>query len=186
MKTKMTQAVVNGIPMEKLQATVSAIQQDASLAKSLFHVRNRWIEGGYNSTVVQSFWSAGKENPHEQMFELSADEPDLLAGTDKGANPVEHLLNALAACLTTSLVYHAAIRGIHIEELDSEVEGDIDLRGFMGLSQDVRKGYSNIRVKFRIKCDEKDMGRLKELAEFSPVYDVVSHGTNVQVDIELV
>jgi uncharacterized OsmC-like protein len=108
----------------------------------------------------------------------------VLGSNDKGANPVEHLLNALTACMTNSLVCHAAARGIHIEELESEVEGDIDLRGFLGLSADVRKGYRNIRVKFKVKSDEENLDRLKRLAEFSPVFDVVSSGTNVDFQIE--
>ncbi|MHC4265743.1 MAG: OsmC family protein [Planctomycetota bacterium] len=108
----------------------------------------------------------------------------MLGSNDKGANPVEHLLNALTACMTNSLVCHAAARGIHIEELESEVEGDIDLRGFLGLSADVRKGYRNIRVKFKVKSDEENLDRLKRLAEFSPVFDVVSSGTNVDFQIE--
>lgn len=108
----------------------------------------------------------------------------LVPKSDQAANPIEHLLNALASCLTTSIVCHAAVRGIKIDELESEVEGDIDLRGFLGLSQDVRKGYSNIRIKFKVKTDTEDMEKLKALAEFSPVFDVLSHGTNVDLQVE--
>jgi uncharacterized OsmC-like protein len=115
---------------------------------------------------------------------LDADEPPILAGEDKGPNPVEHLLNALAACLTTTLVYHAAIRGIEIEELESEVEGDLDLQGFFGLSSDVRRGYENIRVNFKIKTDAENIERLKALSKLSPVFDVTTKGTNVAVSIQ--
>jgi uncharacterized OsmC-like protein len=107
-----------------------------------------------------------------------------LGSEDKGANPVEHLLHALAACVTTSMVCHAAVRGIRIDELESELEGDIDLRGFLGLSQDVRKGYQNICIKFKIKTDEENLEKLKALAEFSPGFDVVSNGTSVDIQIE--
>jgi uncharacterized OsmC-like protein len=86
--------------------------------------------------------------------------------------------------LTTTLIYHAAIRGIKIEELESELEGDIDLRGFLGLTNEVRKGYENIRVNFKVKTDEKNIEKLKALSKLSPVFDVTAHGTNVDVRIE--
>jgi len=115
---------------------------------------------------------------------MEADEPFVLGSNDKGANPVEHLLNALTSCMTNSLVCHAAARGINIEALESEVEGDIDLRGFLGLSNDVRKGYREIRVRFKVKSTEQNLNRLKRLAEYSPVFDVVSSGTDVKFEIE--
>ena len=121
---------------------------------------------------------------HREEFHLDADEPPVLAGEDQGASPVEHLLNALAACMTTSMVYHAAVRGIQIEALESELEGDIDMRDFTGLAPEVRKGYQAIRVKFKVKTDEANLEKLKALTEFSPVFDVVSNGTQVDVTIE--
>lgn len=121
---------------------------------------------------------------HKQEFELHADEPPILAGEDQGANPVEHLLNALASCVTTSLVAHAAVKGIHIEELESELEGDIDLNGFLGLNPDVPKGYTNIRMKFKVKTDSENLKLLKRLSEFSPVYNTITYGAKVDIDIE--
>ena len=116
---------------------------------------------------------------------MDADEPAILAGEDEGANPVEHLLHALASCLTTSMVAHAAVRGIAIEELESELEGDIDLRGFLGLADDVPKGYTAIRAKFRVKADAGDLETLRRLANFSPVFNTLTSGTNVDVKVEL-
>ncbi|MGD8334558.1 MAG: OsmC family protein, partial [Desulfobacterales bacterium] len=130
------------------------------------------------------FYGTNQEISHLKTFELDCDEPPVLAGEDLGANPVEHLLNALAGCLTSTLVYHAAIRGIKIDELESELEGDLDLRGFLGLSKDVRKGYQNIRVNFKVKTDAENLNRLKALSKLSPVFDVTSHGTNVDIKIE--
>lgn len=176
--------IANGIDMDVLHKTVSAIKDDPTLGRSKFRIRNKWIKGGHNRTTVGDFFAAGKENSHKESFLLDADEPELLAGEDLGANPVEHLLNALAGCLTSSMVYHAALRGIEIEELESSLEGDLDLRGFMDLSKDVRKGYENIRVTFKVKTDAENLEKLRELTEFSPVFDVVRHGTPVDVRIE--
>lgn len=175
---------VNGVDVDVLQTTVSNIKQDPDLAKCRFHVKNKWIDGNHNRTTITSFYGAKQENTHQQTFELDADEPPVLAGQDEAPNPVEHLLNSLAGCVTTSMVAHAAVRGIHIQELESEVEGDIDLRGFLGISKDVPKGYTNIRVKFKVKADTDDMERLKSLAEYSPTFNTLINGTKVDIQVE--
>ena len=176
--------LVNGIDIDVLQNTVNAIQEEPELGKCRFHVTNKWLGANHNCTTVSSFYGAKQEIAHKQSFELHADEPAILAGQDQDANPVEHLLHALAACVTTSLVAHAAVRGIHLEEVESEIEGDIDMHGYLGLSKDVPKGYTDIRIKFKVKSDEENTERLKRLAEYSPVYNTLLHGTNVDIEIE--
>jgi uncharacterized OsmC-like protein len=175
---------VNGIDLSTLKETVNAIQLDGELGKCRFRARNQWMDANHNRTTISSFYGAGQEMRHKQEFELHADEPPILAGKDEGANPVEHLLHALASCMTTSLVAHAAVRGIEIQELESELEGDIDLRGFLGLDPNIPKGYTNIRVKFKIKTDETDTAKLQSLAAFSPVYNTLINGTDVHVNIQ--
>ena len=174
---------INGIHMETLQGTVNAIEQEPDLGQCRFRARNKWLGGNRNSTTITGFYGARQEIAHKQVFELQADEPPILAGSDEGANPVEHLLNALAACVTTSMVAHAAVRGIHIEELESEIEGDIDLRGFLGLADDVQKGFTDIRIKFRVKADIDNMERLKRLASYSPVFNTLTQGANVDIQV---
>lgn len=175
---------INGIDMDTLESTINAIKNDPDLAKCRFHVQNEWIDGDHNRTTISSFYGAKQERAHNHPFQLDCDEPAILAGEDGGANPVEHLLNSLAGCLTTSIVAHAAARGIQIEELESQVEGDIDLRGFLGLAEDVPKGFTNIRVKFKAKADVENMERLRRLAEYSPTFNTLTHGTKVDVSVE--
>ncbi len=175
---------VNGINLNVLNETVSAIQADPELGKCHFRASTKWIDAGHNCTTITGFYGAKQEIAHKQEFELHADEPPILAGNDEGANPVEHLLHALASCVTTSMVAHAAVRGIHIEELESKLEGDIDMRGFLGLDPDVPKGYTNIRVTFKVKTDEDNLQKLKELGEFSPVYHTLTNGTKVDIQVE--
>jgi len=175
---------VNGINLNVLNETVRAIQGDPELGKCHFRARNKWIDATHNCTTISGFYGAKQEMPHKQDFELHADEPPILAGNDDGANPVEHLLSALASCVTTSMVAHAAVQGISIEELESELEGDIDLRGFLGLDPQVPKGYTNIRVMFKVKTDPDNVEKLKRLAAFSPVYNTLIHGTQVDIQVE--
>lgn len=175
---------VNGIDLDVLTGTVNAIDQDPELGQCRFRATNKWVGGNHNRTTVKDFYGAKQDIPHKQTFELHADEPAILAGEDDGANPVEHLLHALASCVTTSMVAHAAVKGIHIEELESELEGDIDLNGFLGLDADVPKGYTDIRIRFRVKTDAENLGRLRKLTEFSPVFNTLTNGVNVDIQID--
>lgn len=179
---------VNGVNVEELFKTVDAVKKTASIAKFRFRADNAWINGGHNRTSIRNFYGAGAEDTSRKTpFILDADEPKVLLGTDRGPNPVEYVLTALAGCLTSSLVYHAAACGIAIEEVESHLEGDLDLRGFLGISEDVRNGYENIRVTFKIKADatEEQLKELVQLAQKrSPVFDIVSHPVPVSVELK--
>ena len=177
--------VINGIEIDTLKATIGAIRNEPDLGACHFRATNKWLSGNHNRSRVTGFYGAQQEIAHKQTFRMDADEPAILAGNDEGANPVEHLLHALASCLTTSMVAHAAVRGIQIDELESEFEGDIDLRGFLGLADDVPKGYTAIRAKFRVKADPADLETLRGLAAFSPVFNTLTNGTDVDVKVEL-
>jgi len=176
--------IINGIDVGALSETVNAIQADPELGASQFRVTNRWLSGNHNRSTVTGFYGAKQEIAHKQEFNLDADEPAILAGEDQGANPVEHLLHALASCVTTAMVAHAAVRGIPINAVESEVEGDIDLRGYLGLSKDVPRGYTDLRVKFKVDADPKYYRRLRELSKFSPVFNTIMQGANVDIQVE--
>jgi len=175
---------VNGVNLEILSGTVQAIADDPDLGKCHFRATNAWHGGTDNRTTVSGFYGAKQEIQHKQQYVMRADEPPILAGGDEGANPVEYLLSALAACVTTSMVAHAAVRGIHIDSLESELEGDIDLNGFLGLSDSTPKGYTDIRIRFRVETDADNMEQLKELSTFSPVLNTLTQGTNVSIEVE--
>lgn len=178
--------MVNGVNVGQLMDTIDAVGQTPTIASFTFRSENNWVDGGLNRSRIQNFYGAGEEQMRSEAFELAADEPPVLLGSDKGANPVEFVLHGLAACLTTSMVYHAAARGIEIEEIESRFEGDLDLRGFLGLDDKVRNGYENIRVTFSVKT--KDGSGAEELVELakqrSPVFDIVTHGVPVSVNVE--
>jgi len=184
MATELKENRVNGLNLDILTETLGAIKRDPELGKCRFRARNKWMGGSQNRTTISDYYGAKQEMVHRQKFELHADEPPILAGSDQGANPVEHLLNALAGCITTTMVAHAAVKGIHIDALESELEGDIDLNGFLGLNPDTPKGFTNIRVKFRVKTDAENLKLLKRLSEFSPVYNTLTHGVPVDIEIE--
>lgn len=182
------QNLMNGVNLDQLFGTINAIRETPGLANFKFRNRNRWINGGHNRSTIKDFYGAGKEDTSRaESFVLDNDEAEVLLGEDHGPNPVESVLHALAGCLTTSLVYHAAAQGIRIDEVESTYEGDIDLHGFLGLSDDVRNGYQNIRVTFKIKGDASPE-KLEELLMLaqkrSPVFDTVSNPVAVTVRLE--
>jgi uncharacterized OsmC-like protein len=178
---------VNGVAVEDLSNTVDAIKATPAIAKFKFRIRNKWVDGSRNTSIADAFYGAGQGQSRPKPFVLEADEPTVLLGNDTAANPVEHLLHALASCLTTSMVYHAAARGIQIEEVESALEGDLDLRGFLDLDKNVRNGYQGIRVRFKIKADVPD-AKLQELGQIgparSPVFDSLTRGVPVSVTAE--
>ena len=184
---QMLATTINGVAVDDLFQTVDAIKATPSIAKFNFRIRNQWQDAGHNCSTADTFYGAGREQSRPHPFVLDADEPPVLLGGDKGANPVEHLLHALASCLTTSMVYHAAARGIHIEQVESTLEGDLDLRGFLELDKNVRNGYEGIRVKFKVKADVSDE-KLQEIVQLgpghSPVFDSLKNGVPVSVTAE--
>ena len=176
---------VNGIDLDILQTTIQAVVNEPELAQCQFRASNKWNGGSQNTTTISGFYGAGQEHTHKNEFVFLADEPTILAGYDEGANPVQYLLHALAGCVTTTMVAHAAVRGINIESISSELEGDINLNGFFGTDPDMPKGYTDIRIVFSIKADVDNTEELKQLIQFSPVYNTVSKGVNVDVQINL-
>jgi uncharacterized OsmC-like protein len=185
-KTLVTEdKIVNGVNVTRLTETIQAIQGQANLAEFQFRAKNKWQTGGHNRTRIDGFYGAGEEHTRDQPFEIEADEPPVLLGEDKAANPVEILLAALSGCLTTTLAYHAAANGIEIEGIDSEYEGDINAKGFLNLDANARKGFKQIRVNFKVKSDA-DKEKLAELAKFSPVFDTITNPTSVKLTVETV
>jgi uncharacterized OsmC-like protein len=183
------EAIRNGVETNQLFGTLDAITSDPSLAKFQFRARNRWIDGAHNRSTIRDFYAANQEDTsRSEAFELDAGEPAILLGTDTGPNPAEYLLHALAACLTTSLVYVAAARGVRLTEVESTLEGDMDVQGALGLSDEYRNGFEQIRVSFRIAGDAPEE-KLREIVERaqqrSAVFDMVSHGVPVTVDAEI-
>jgi uncharacterized OsmC-like protein len=178
---------VNGVDIKKLSETVDAIKENADLSKFHFSANNNWVTGGENRTTINEFYGAGKTHVRSKTFVFVKDEPPILLGNDKNANPVEYALTALAGCLTTSLVYHAAAKGVKIDKIESTLEGDIDLRGFLRLDDRVNSGYQSVQVSFKIQSDAKQE-TLKELIEIakkaSPVCNTITKPTQVNVRLE--
>lgn len=181
-----TMTTRNGLDLQQMMATIDALKNDPSLARFEFRARNQWINGGENRSTIKGFYGAGAEDSsRQQAFEFTNGEPPVLLGNNEGANPVEFLLHALAGCVTTTTVLHAAARGITIESLSTELEGEIDLQGLLALDDSVPVGYREIRIKMTIKADCSD-AELDELLAFakghSPVCNTVCRPVPVVIE----
>jgi uncharacterized OsmC-like protein len=188
MMTTRTLTQLNGVNVEQLVATVNAIQQNPDLARFQFRARNEWIGGGHSRTSIQGFYGAGQEDAsRSRPFILEGDEPPVLLGNNAGANAVEAVLHALASCLAVGFIYNAAAQGINVESLSFDLEGDLDLRAFLGLSKEVRPGYSGIHLTYRVKSDAS-REKIEELCDYvqktSPVLDIIRNPVPVTVTIE--
>src|SRR3954466_8239116 len=183
------EATRNGIDTGQLFGTLDAIKSDPALARFQFRARNHWIDGAHNRTTIRDFYAAKQEaTSRAREFTIDAGEPAILLGSDTGANPAEHLLHALAACLTASLVYIAAARGVRLTEVESTLEGDMDVQGALGLSDEYRNGFEQIRVSFRVAGDAPEE-RLREVVaraqQRSAFFDMVTNGVPVTVDVAI-
>lgn len=178
---------MNGVDTPTLFATINAVKGQPELAKFRFRATNRWVAGTHSESRIEAFDGAGGQHRHKGDYQLASDHPEVLVGTDNGPTPVEFLLAGLAGCLTAGIGNIAAARGIRLTEVESTVEGDIDLRGILGISDEVRNGYEGIRVSFRIRGDAP-AEKLREIVEQSrnrsAVYDVLTNGVPVSVDVE--
>lgn len=175
---------VNGINVTQLTETIDAIRKNPEIAKFKFRSTNHWVEGTHNRATVKDFFGALKEDASRKPIVFEIDEPPVLLGNNVGPNPVEYVLVGLSGCLTTSLIAHAAARGIEIKGLSTRLEGDLDLRGFLGISEDVKVGYERIRVYFKIDADIPEAKKLELIAmaaKYSPVYNTVANPVPVEV-----
>jgi uncharacterized OsmC-like protein len=186
MKEKKVPVPRNGVDVPTLFATINAVKAQPELAKFQFRATNRWRQGTHSRSRIQSFYGAGEERMHEKETVLDADHPMVLVGRDNAPLPVEFLLHALAACVTAGIGNIAAARGITLYEVESTVEGDLDIQGLIGLSDSVRNGYQNIRLNVRIKGDapaEKLERVVAQARNRSAVYDVLTNGVPVSVTV---
>lgn len=175
----------NGVDTTALFATLDVVKGDPEIAKFQFRAQNTWLKGTHNRTVIHGFYGAKQEMEHRQPTVIEADHPTVLVGADNAPTPVEYLLHAIAACITAGIANIAAARRVNLTEVSSTVEGDIDVLGLLGLDADVRNGYSGLRLTFTMKGDEPEKLRavLEQSVRRSAVYDVLTNGVPVSIDV---
>jgi uncharacterized OsmC-like protein len=186
MKTRREPVPLNGVDTPTLFGTLDVVKGQPDLARFQFRARNRWLSGTLSETTIGTFSGAGGEHAHKTTFKVTADHPTVLVGEDRAPLPIEFLLHALATCITGGIANIAAARGVTLTEVESTIEGDIDLLGIFGMSKAVRNGYQGIRASFSIKGDAPPE-KLQEIVEQSrarsAVFDVLTNGVPVSLSV---
>lgn len=178
----------NGVDVPTLFATLDAVRDHPDAARFTFRATNRWLRGTHSRTTIDGYYGVGQEQRHRRAYPYEADHPEPLVGTDEAASPVEQLLHALAACLTAGIANIASARGVDLDAVESRLEGQIDLRGLLGLSDEVRNGYERISVTFRLTGSapaEVLQGIVDQSRARSAVLDVLTNGVPVDVAVDV-
>ncbi len=188
--TMTTDRRMNGVDTAMLFATLDAVKETPEIAKFQFRAQNTWVSGTHSRSTFKDFFGVTQEMEHKNVTTVESDHPAVLVAEDNAPTPVEYLLHAIAACLTSGLVNIAAARSVPLNSVTSKVEGDIDLLGILGLGGGtVRNGYQAMRVSFEIDADA-DEATVRELVaqsqRRSAVYDVLTNGTMVDVAVSVV
>ena len=184
---KEKEKILNGVNVDQLFNTIDIIKETPDIARFKFRATNKWINGTHCRGTIKDFYGALKEDNSRPPMDYDMDEPPVLLGNNEGRNPVEYLLVALSGCLTTSLVAHASAKGIEIKGVESRYEGDIDLRGFLGISEDVPVGYQNIKVYFKIDADvsnDQKEALIQMAQKYSPVFNTITKSAPVSVHLD--
>jgi uncharacterized OsmC-like protein len=177
----------NGVDTPKLFATVAAVADQPSLAQFRFRAEGRWMGGTHSRSTISGFYGVGGEMKHAASFQADADHPGVLCGEDQGPTPVEWVLHALAACLTAGVANISAARGVTLNSVECKVEGDMDLRGILGLPGDVRNGFEAIRVSFKVAGDapaEKLQAIVEQSRARSAVFDILTKGVPMSIAVD--
>jgi uncharacterized OsmC-like protein len=173
----------NRVNTQILNTVFESMRNHPEMAKATFYVKSEW-NGGFSVTSSSKEFHIGGQNIERSTeYKAQYDFPNQLSGEVRGPTVCEGCMGSLAACLTQTIVAHATFRGIHIDSIDIDVEGDVDLRGFTGISNDVRPGAQQFRVNMNIKSSNASKEQINELYEigkrFSPAFDTLTNGTSV-------
>lgn len=185
-----TTTVRNGIDVDQLMQTIEATQNDEAVGTFTFRASSRWEDGTYNVGRIHGFEHAGAaDSSRGASFVLHGDEPPVLLGQNRGPNAVELVLQALGFCYAVGYVANASARGIEIERMEYEIEGDLDVRPFLG-QPGPRPGFTEIRVTGRVSSPNASDDQLTELCQYvqdtSPVRDVLANPVPVKTSLQIV
>lgn len=184
---KIARTLLNGVDVDQLNETINAVKDNADVALFKFKSTTNWIKGGHCQTKINNFYGALEEDySRTKPFILEGDEPKVLLGEDHGPNAVEAVLHALASCLSVGIVYNASAMGIKVNSLKFELEGEIDLHAFLGISEEKRPGYKNIIVTVNADTsasEEHFIELLEYVKKTSPVFDIISKPVPIKIVI---
>ena len=178
--------VDNGVDIDFLRQAREMLGAEPAGAQFKWRVTNTWVRGTHSQSSAQGFFGLGEEQERATAFQFDADHPEQFSADDQGASPTEIVLVALASCLTAGVATVASNRGIQLRSVSATLEGDMDVRGVLGVDPEVRNGYSGIRVTYSIDADaspEDIKALVAQSQKRSAVYDIITNPTQVTVEV---
>ena len=181
-----TTSVNNGVNVQALLDAREVLKGAPEAAKFTWRATCKWQNGTHSKTNVRSFFGLGQEQQHKTESSFEADHPEIFASEDHAITPIEYVLVGLASCLTAGVAAVAQNRGVQLRSVESKLEGKMDIRGILGIDSDVRNGYDDIKVTFKIDADapKQDIEAIvAQSQKRSAVYDVITNPVNVTVEV---
>ena len=185
-KTKVDKPVNNGVNVEALFGAQQALKSAPEAAQFKWRATVEWIKGTHSRTTVEKFYGLGAEQKHKEKFAFDADHPEIFAAEDNAATPVEIVLAGLASCLTAGVAAVAQARKVQLRSVSATLEAGMDIRGILGVDEEVRKGFDGIQVRYKIDADaspEDIKAIVAQSQKRSAVYDIITNPTNVTVEV---
>ena len=178
--------VNNGVNVEALLGAREALTAAPEAAKFVWRATSEWQNGTHSQSNVEGFFGLGEEQNHRTRYSFDMDHPEIFASEDHGATPVEYVLVGLAGCLTAGVAAVAHNRDIQLRKVTATLEGDMDVRGILGMDNDIRNGFSGIKVTYNIDADatpEEIKALVAQSQKRSAVYDIITNPTDVRVEV---
>ncbi|WP_300015616.1 OsmC family protein [uncultured Roseobacter sp.] len=178
--------VDNGVNTEALLGARGAFADMPEAASFTFSSTCDWVSGTQSSSAINGYFGLGQDHVRKETFVITSDHPEVFAAADTAPTPPEIVLSALGSCLTGGVAAVAQHRGIQLHKVQAIIEGDIDVRGILGMDPEIRNGFKSVRVRFEIDADASadDIRALvAQSQKRSAVFDLLTNPTNVHVDI---
>ena len=178
--------VNNGVNVQALLDARKALSDAPEAAKFQWRASCKWINGTHSHSTVRSFFGLGEEQKHRTEFSFDADHPEIFASEDNGPTPVEYVLVGLTSCLTAGIAAVAQNRGIQLRSVTATIEGSMDVQGILGIDQDVRNGFDDIKVKYQIDADataDEIKAVVAQSQKRSAVFDIITNPTGVSIEV---
>jgi uncharacterized OsmC-like protein len=178
--------VNNGDNVEALFGAQAALADAPEAAKFKWRSTVEWIDCTHSRSTIEGFYGLGAEQKHKKKFTFDADHPEVFAAADNSATPVEIVLAGLASCLTAGVAGVAQARKIQLRSVSATLEAGMDIRGILGMDEDVRNGFDGIKVSYKIDADASAADIKAIVAQSqkrSAVYDIITNPTNITVEV---
>jgi len=178
--------VNNGVNVEALLGARTALTDAPQAAQFTWRASCEWQNGTHSTSIVDGFFGLGADQNHRTKYSFDVDHPEIFASEDNGATPVEYVLVGLAGCLTAGVAAVAQMREIQLSSVVATIEGEMDVRGILGMDTDVRNGFSKIKVSYKIDADatpDEIKALVAQSQKRSAVYDIITNPTDVRVEV---